>query len=104
MYATHPFHGADHPEALTLSDAFAPAATAFQVEVSGMNCRARIPVTTQRRNGDSSAFDDPGHGGLMPVAVQLHAAHLDKAAMPHVDASLTRRYINEVMEDLLDLL
>jgi serine O-acetyltransferase len=54
--------------------------------------------------GDLHLFGDPDQQELMEIARRLHAADLDSAAALRLSGNLTRRHINEVLQDLLDLL
>jgi serine O-acetyltransferase len=104
MHAQRNFEIANHSDALARPDPSAPARGVLRGEVSGMNCRARIPSPLQWRKADLRVVDDPAQRELMPIARRLLASDLDAAAVPRLIGSLTRRHIGEVLEDLLDVM
>jgi serine O-acetyltransferase len=75
---------------------------AYLIEVSGMNCRARIPLAMRWSQGEVRAVDGPQFGELTPIARRLHETDLDAGVVPQLNGSLTRRRVNELMEDLLE--
>ena len=75
---------------------------AYTVEVSGMNCRARVPLAMRWRGSEDGALSDARQGELTLIARRLHATDLDAGAVPHLNGALTRRHVNELMEDLLE--
>ena len=76
----------------------------YRIEVAGMNCRARVALAMRWGKSDVKAFGDGQQGELASIARRLHASELDAGAVPQLNGSLTRRRINELMEDLLEVM
>src|SRR5262249_26380395 len=103
MHARRHFVSADDSATLAPPD---PAArrVAYRIEVSGMNCRARVPLAMHWDASDARAVDELQQSEFTPIARRLHETDLDAGTVPQLNGSLTRRHINGLMEDLLEVM